>query len=344
VVQKVNVGILGGTGMVGRRLARLLIGHPWFELKAVIGQASIGDSYHDVWHRKESAMSAHYGSSFWSQDPAPPELEHLRVLSLAEGLGDQGIEVLFAAVSAEGQAAEQRALEQGRRVFSNSPYGRFDDENPLVIPEVNRAQISQARFVKNPNCVTSGAVMILDALAPLGLRGVAVTTFQSLSGRGDAKYPVDLVAGNVYPLHGSEERTEEYIAREIHKILDSDFPVSVSCNRVFVQEGHFVDLRIRTTRRPDTKELVALLEGYDPLAEVPLPSKPLRPLVVCSENGRPRPNQDSLHGRGFSVAVGNLCTSDLMFEVRLQYVVNNLIRGAAGSALLNAEYWYLSTH
>lgn len=343
MVQKVKVGILGGTGMVGRRLAQLLIGHPWFELKAVIGQASIGEPYREVWNRKESTVSAHYGGNFWRPIPFPPELDHCRILSLAEGLEDRGIEVLFAAVSAEGQSAEQQALERGHRVFSNSPYGRFDDENPLVIPEVNGAKISQARFVKNPNCVTSGAVMILDALAPLGLEGVAVTTFQSLSGRGDAKYPVDLVSGNVYPLYGSEERTEEYIAREVHKILASDVPLSVSCNRVFVQEGHFVDLRIKTARRPDTKELLALLEGYNPLSDIPLPSKPLRPLVVCSETGRPRPNQDSLHDRGFSVAVGNLCTSDAMFEVRLQYVVNNLIRGAAGSALLNAEYWYLST-
>ncbi|MFH0132181.1 Asd/ArgC dimerization domain-containing protein [Variovorax sp. EL159] len=344
MVQKVSVGILGGTGMVGRRLAQLLIGHPWFELKAVIGQGSIGEPYRDVWNRKERAVSTHYGSDFWREVPFPAELDHCHVLSLAEGLEDKGIEVLFAAVSAEGQAAEQQALDRGRRVFSNSPYGRFDDENPLVITEVNGERIAEARFVKNPNCVTSGAVMILDALAPLGLEGVAVTTFQSLSGRGDAKYPVDLVSGNVYPLHGSEERTEEYIAREIHKILDSDVPVSVSCNRVFVQEGHFVDLRIKTSRRPDVAELAALLEGYNPLKNVPLPSKPARPLVVCAEAGRPRPNQDCFHERGFSVAVGNLCTTDAMFEVRLQYVVNNLIRGAAGSALLNAEYSYLLTH
>jgi aspartate-semialdehyde dehydrogenase len=64
---------------------------------------------------------------------------------------------------------------------------------------------------------------------------VAVTTFQSLSGRGDAKYPRDAVMGNVYPLHGTVERTGEFQHAELKRMMPGINKVSVAAYRVPVQ-------------------------------------------------------------------------------------------------------------
>ena len=340
-IKKKVVAILGSTGMVGRRFAELLIEHPWFEVGMLVGHKSINESYQEVWERKESAMEAHYGKGFWQKKPFPESLRGYRVQSFEDLLNADSIDLVFSAVAAEVGHLEQVLLDKGFTVFSNSPYGRFEEKNPLVIPEVNGHEIESQKFIKNPNCVTSGLVMILDVLRNrYGLTEVSAVTFQSLSGRGDAKYRPDLVVGNIYPLHDSEERTEEYIAREVKKILRDNFRFSVSCNRVFVQEGHLVDVKVKTKRRiwSDT-EVLELFRSYNPLNEMNLPSSPASPLVVIDETGRPRPNQDAFHHAGLSVAIGNVSTVDDVFDLRLQYVVNNLIRGAAGSAILNAELY-----
>jgi aspartate-semialdehyde dehydrogenase len=107
-----------------------------------------------------------------------------------------------------------------------------------------------------------------------------------------------------------------------------------------VQEGHFVELRIKT-QNPilDVEEVTEVLSNFNPLAPLQLHSSPEAPIVVLQELGRPRPRQDANKGGGMAVAVGNLTTADEVFDLRLTFVVNNLIRGAAGGALLNAEFW-----
>lgn len=147
---------------------------------------------------------------------------------------------------------EQELLATGYTVFSNSPYGRLEQGNPLVVTEVNGEEIKNQTFIKTPNCVTSGLALILAPIrAQYGLKGVSLVTFQSLTGKGDARYPRELVVGNIYPLHSSEENTEEYIRKEIHKIFREETPISISCNRVYIRKmeavRHEVEKRIDYT-------------------------------------------------------------------------------------------------
>ena len=339
-VEKRKVGVLGATGMVGRRLVSLLLQHPHFELTKVVGSgATAGASYRAVWEEKESALQHHYGS-FWRPFPVPEGIDGMHISSFDELLRSDCTAV-FSSIPERAGEFEEELIRHGRVVFSNSPYRRFDPEIALVVPEVNRNALVGARFVKNPNCVTSGLVL---ALAPLeeryGLREVVVTTYQSLSGRGDAKYARDLVLGNIYPLHGSSEATEENIWREVKKIIGDSFKISVTCNRTCVQEGHFVEVRIKS-RAPirSADEVADTLSSFNPLRSLRLHSTPPSPIVVLGEKGRPRPMQDANHHEGMAIAVGNLTTEDEVFDLRLTYVVNNLVRGAAGGALLNAELW-----
>ncbi|TMC17439.1 MAG: hypothetical protein E6J34_18665, partial [Chloroflexi bacterium] len=249
-MKKRKIAILGATGLVGRRLAELLVDHPWFEIGMLVGShQSAGETYEQIWQRKETQLQLHYGIDNWQKRSFPEKLKNIVIRSFNDLLHSD-IEYIFSSVPERAGELEQKLLEKGRTVFSNSPYGRFENGNRLVVAEVNSKEMEDQSFIKSPNCVTAGLVL---TLAPLreryGLEQISLTTYQSISGRGDAKYPPELVKGNVYPLHCSQEHTEEYIVREVRKVLNQVIPTSVSCNRVWVQEGHFVDVRVVTTTK-----------------------------------------------------------------------------------------------
>jgi len=335
-----RVAILGGTGLVGRRLASLLINHPSFELAMVIGSdSSAGMSYRQVWAQKERALRNHYGE-FWREDPFPPQLDTVQVSNLDQLLRSD-CSLIFSTVHERYGYLEEQLRKDGRTIFSNSPYKRFHDDVALIVPEVNGEILHGKRFIKYPNCVSSGLVLVLAPLKQhYGLREVVITTYQSLSGRGDAKYPAHLVVGNVYPLHASPEATEEYIRKELCAVLRTSCPTSACCNRVYTQEGHLVEVGVKTERRIDRVEDVRdILASFDPLKSCELHSSFTPPLFLVTESGRPRTAQDSQHSKGMAVAVGNLSIDDEIFDLRLTYVINNLIRGAAGGILLCAELW-----
>lgn len=339
-----EVAVLGATGMVGRRLVGLLTNHPYFKVTRVVGSGgSAGASYRAVWEQKERELQEYYGA-FWKEHRPPEAINGMRVSSFEELL-DSSCPVVFSSVPTRAGEFEEKLIQDGRIVFSNSPHRRFDPDVALVVAEVNGSKAANMRFVKNPNCVTSGLLLVLAPLAArYGLREVVVTTYQSLSGRGDRKYDLDLVLGNIYPLHNSPENTEEYIRKEVKTILGDSFLLSVTCNRTCVQEGHFVEARIKTQKAVnDIFEVEESLSNFNPLGPLKLHSSPEAPIVVLKEKGRPRPRQDANYSGGMAIAVGNLTTQDEVFDLRLTFVVNNLIRGAAGGALLNAEFWYTTS-
>ena len=258
----------------------------------------------------------------------------------------------------------------GMATISISPHARFDLANPLSVPEANPEVLAAAvkdaiedpvagtlSLVKSPNCVTCGCVVALKALDDaFGVEDVSVTTFQSLSGRGDAKYQRDLVMGNVYPLAGTVERTGEYQKLELRRIMPGVKRVSVAAYRVPVQKGHLVDVHVRLRTKPaDARAVERAFTSFDPLARVSLPSKPRRAIYVkpideapTGEEGErppprigtPRPKDDHEYDGGMSVCVGNIDVDDELFDVSFCLVVNNVVRGAWGAALLNAEYWH----
>ena len=339
--QRKKVGLIGATGMVGRRLAQLLAYHPWFEAVIFVGSdSSAGTPYRMVWERKERILQEHYGVHLWKPQPFPDIFEGVTIAPFDELLNSD-VDVVYSSLPERAGVFESRLLDSGKTVFSNSPYRRFDDDAILAVTEINGNEIGNHRLIKNPNCVTSGLTLILaPILRRYGLQEVVVSTYQSLSGRGDALYAADLVVGNIYPLFRTEEQTEHYIRREVARIFRDPFVMSVTCNRVYVQEGHYVEVRIKT-KKPikNSDEACEALSDFNPLKDSGLPLNPKQPLVLIHENGRPRPVQDSEHFGGMGVAVGNVSTDDEVFDVRLSYVVNNVVRGAAGGAILNSELW-----
>jgi aspartate-semialdehyde dehydrogenase len=264
--------------------------------------------------------------------------------------------LLFSALdSSVAGEVEASLAARGHSVVSNARNHRMDPDVPLLIPEVNAdhldaivLQRSQGRagyIVTNPNCSVVGLAM---ALAPLerafGLESVAVVTLQALSGAGYPGVASLDVADNVIPFIGGGE--EEKIEAEPRKILgrladgafrDAEFRVSASVHRVAVSDGHSLAVFLRLRRRATPEEAArALAEFGGEPQQRRLPSAPQHPIHVLAGEDRPQPRLDRDRERGMAVCVGRV-RGDGIYDLKLQVLDHNTIRGAAGAAIHNAE-------
>lgn len=340
-MNKKPVAVLGATGAVGQRFIQLLEGHPWFEVAEVAASdRSAGKPY------REAAT--------WRLDTGMPAAVADLVVRTVEGPFRSRL--LFSGLdSSVAGEAEEALARQGHVVVSNARNHRMDADVPLLIPEVNpdhlaaveaqRARMRGGCIVTNPNCSVVGLAM---ALAPLhrafGLESAAVATLQALSGAGYPGVASLDATDNVIPYIGGGE--EEKIESEPRKILgrfdggrfvDADFALSASVHRVPVTDGHTMAAFLRLRRRVTPEEACAALAGFrgEP-QERRLPSAPERPIHVLDSADRPQPRLDRGRERGMAVSVGRV-RPDAVFDLRLEALVHNTIRGAAGAAILNAE-------
>jgi len=240
-------------------------------------------------------------------------------------------------------------------VVSNASAYRMAPDVPLLIPEVNadhltvlarqrRGRIWKGGIVANPNCSTAALV---TALAPLhrayGLRKVVVATLQAASGAGYPGVPSLDLLGNVIPLIGGEEEKIETELRKIlglvadERIVDADVITSAMVHRVPVVDGHMVSASLEFDRPPTPAEAIATLRAFRGTDPVPgLPSSPALPIEVDDRPDRPQSRLDLDRGRGMTVTVGRVRPCPL-HHLRLVALGHNLVRGAAGAAVQNAE-------
>lgn len=337
--EPVDVGVLGATGTVGSLLVRMLEGHPWFRLREV---GSSADSAGRPLGERVPADMGH-GLS--------PRTAKLRLKAVDEPWASP---VLLSALPATvARDIEPELAGRGHVVVSNASAFRQDPQVPLVIPEVNPDHLSlldgQAErwpgaLITNPNCVTAGLAM---ALAPLhrtfGLEAVVVTTMQAISGAGRPGPAAGDLTDNVIPFIAGEE---EKIAEESQKILGAvgggtstpaGFRVSAHANRVPVLHGHLMAVSAKLGDRVAPDRVREAINAFSPPPVTrALPSAPATPLTVIGGDARPQPRLDREHGRGMTVTVGRLRACPV-FDVRFLVLAHNLVRGAAGAALLNAE-------
>jgi aspartate-semialdehyde dehydrogenase len=337
---RIEVGILGATGMVGQHFIRFLQGHPWFDLKWLgASDRSAGKKYTD-------AMTWHLAG------PTPEAVASLTVEDCKPGNAPR---LLFSAMDASvATEIEQAFAQAGHIVVSNSRNHRMERDVPLLVPEINpdhlklvpgqqRARGWKGQIVTNPNCSTIALTMGLAPLKSFGITKVIVTTLQAISGAG---YPgvasMDIVA-NVIPFIGGEE---EKMQQETQKIMgefhgDHIEPlaarVSAHCNRVPVVDGHTVTVSVELSAKPASTELH---QAFDRFTAVPqernLPSAPPRPVMYMHEGNRPQPRKDAERERGMACFVGRLRPCPVL-DYKFVALAHNTIRGAAGAAVLNAE-------
>jgi aspartate-semialdehyde dehydrogenase len=249
---------------------------------------------------------------------------------------------------------EAAFAQAGHLVVSNSSHFRMAPDVPLLVPEINPEHLGllpvqrrqrgwEGAIVTNPNCAAVSLVLPLAALRQFGLRRGTVTTFQAVSGAGYPGVPSLDALGNVIPYIGGEEEKVESEPQKILGSLESDavrplpFALSASCHRVPAIDGHMVALNLEFERRPSREELVAALTGFRGVPqERELPSAPRRPVHVLEAPDRPQTRKDAGLERGMATAVGRIRECPV-FHWKLVALSHNVLRGAAGAAVLNAE-------
>jgi aspartate-semialdehyde dehydrogenase len=342
-MQKIEVGILGATGMVGQHFIKFLEGNPWFEVKwAGASDRSAGKKYADA--------------TSWRLNGTMPEA--MAGLTVEDCKPGNAPRLLFSAMDASVATEIERAFaEAGHVVVSNSRNHRMERDVPLLVPEVNPEHLKiipqqrknrgwKGQIVTNPNCSTVVLTMALGPLKQFGIKRVMVTTMQAISGAG---YPgvasMDITA-NVVPFIGGEE---EKMEQETQKILgeckgDHFEPlaagISAHCNRVPVVDGHTETVSVEFSSKPSERDM---LEAFRSFTSVPqerkLPSAPARPVIYMTERDRPQPRRDVERERGMAAFVGRLRECPV-FHWKFVAMGHNTVRGAAGAAVLNAELMY----
>jgi aspartate-semialdehyde dehydrogenase len=340
--RKIRAGVLGATGLVGQRIVSLLAGHPWFELTEVAAsERSSGKSYAEAvrWHL---------------DSPIPSAARDLVVRSIDPILD---CDFVFSALdSSVAGDAEENFARAGYPVVSNSRNHRMDSDVPLLIPEVNAGHLdaipvqqknrgySRGFIGTNPNCSTAGLVLVLKPLADaFGLEKVFVVTMQAMSGAGYPGVPSLDIQGNVIPfISGEEEKMESEPLKLLgkwngHNFVDAGLGISAHCNRVPVLDGHLECVSASLKKIASLHEVREALREFEVSSEIAqLPSALRNPVVVLDEENRPQPRRDVSVGNGMAAVVGRVRECPLL-DVKLTLLSHNLVRGAAGAALLNAE-------
>lgn len=352
--EKIPVGILGATGMVGQRYIQLLENHPWFEVVCVSAST-----------RSAGVTYAEAVANRWVMDtPLPPFVAGLTVHDAIDVATVSGAcRFVFSCLEMDTkeqiQNLEKAYAAAGLPVVSNASAHRWTADVPMLIPEVNPHHLAmipeqqkhygwkEGFIVTKPNCSLQSYVTPLYALMQAGyeISDIMVTTLQAVSGAG---YPgvasLDIVDNIVPFIGGEEEKTEQEPFKILGGIangsfvLRSDIRISAHCTRVPVIDGHTACVSVRfSEKKPSTDEIRALWNSFSGKPqEYELPSAPKQAIIYRAEENRPQPRKDRGAEKGMAVTVGRL-RSCSVFDYKFIGLSHNTIRGAAGGGILNAE-------
>jgi len=336
---------MGATGVVGQHFLRGLVDHPYFELVAICASdARTGQRLDSVKEHVPGGIPAEFGGMVF--DPLD-----------VEAMLSRGAHIAFSALPSDiAGDIEQRAAEKGISVFSNAGAHRMDADVPILIPEINAPQsalaITQRRLRKgfiftNANCTTTGLAMALLPLISLGIRKMVVASYQAISGAGYPGHSAMDITANVIPYISNEEPK---VRRECVKIFGDvegdtirprDWEIHAHCVRVPTLVGHMISVHLDIEEKASLEQVESLIENYTPPQQVAgLPSAPSQPVLFTRDPLRPQPRLDVDAGdperaRGMAVTIGRLEAGEGV--VRFLTLSNNLVRGAAGGSILNAE-------
>jgi len=339
-MSRIEVGILGATGMVGQHFIKFLDGHPLFHL------TWLGASERSAGKKYSEAAKWHLGGA------APDDIRNRIVEDAKPGNAPK---LVFSAMDASVATEIERAFAAaGHVVVSNSRNHRMEKDVPLLVPEINADHLKlvpqqqsargwKGKIVTNPNCSTIVLTMGLAPLMQFGVEKIIATTLQAISGAGYPGVPSMDIMGNVIPYIGNEE---EKMQEETQKILGKfskdhiaplEAGVSAHCNRVPVVDGHTVTVSVKFSSKPSESDLRHAFDKFKGLPQDrELPSAPKRPVQYMVEADRPQPRKDVERERGMAAFVGRLRPCPV-FDWKFVALGHNTVRGAAGAAVLNAE-------
>ena len=321
-----RVAIVGATGLVGQAILRILEqrSFPVEELIPLASERSVGKSIR-----------------FNDQDYEVMVLDDFNFENIDFSF--------FSAGSSVSRIFAPKAANAGSVVIDNTSEFRYDDQIPLIVPEVNAHALENFRknnIIANPNCST---IQMLVALNPIHkaatISSINVCTYQSISGAGrmmlneydrqvsDPKYPQqeeNCFAHNVIPQIGSFENNgysleEMKMVWETHKIFDDkNIEVNPTAVRVPVRYGHSEAISIITENHLSVGKVRALLSDSNGIQ------------LMHDDESYPMPIKE---GEGTDdVYVGRI-RADLNHSngINLWVVADNIRKGAALNSIQIAE-------
>lgn len=348
--EKLRVGILGATGMVGQRFISLLENHPWFEVVTVAASArSAGKTY-------EEAVGGR-----WKMDtPMPEAVKKLEVMNVSEvEKVASTVDFVFSAVDMskeEIKAIEEAYAKTETPVVSNNSAHRWTPDVPMVVPEINPEHFDVIEFQKKrlgttrgfiavkPNCSIQSYAPVLTAWREFEPYEVVATTYQAISGAGKTFKDWPEMEGNVIPfIGGEEEKSEQEPLRLWGEIKDgviekaTEPVITTQCVRVPVLNGHTAAVFVKFRKNPTKEQLIEKMVNFKGAPqELDLPSAPKQFIRYMEEDNRPQVTLDVDYENGMGVTVGRL-REDSVYDYKFIGLSHNTVRGAAGGAVLCAE-------
>ena len=348
--EKLKVGILGGTGMVGQRFISLLENHPWFEVVTIAASPrSAGKRYEDAVGER------------WKMDtPMPEAVKDIVVMNVNEvEKVAAGVDFVFSAVDMtkdEIRAIEEAYAKTETPVVSNNSAHRWTPDVPMIIPEINsdhtqiiekqkeRLGTKRGFIAVKPNCSIQSYTPALKAWEEFEPYEVVATTYQAISGAGKTFKDWPEMVGNIIPyIGGEEEKSEKEPLRVLGKYEDGEIKlakepvITCQCIRVPVLNGHTAAVFVKFRKKPTKEQLIEKLESFRGAPqELELPSAPKQFIRYMTEDNRPQVTLDVDYERGMGVSIGRL-REDTVYDWKFVGLSHNTVRGAAGGAVLCAE-------
>ncbi len=349
-MKKYKVAVIGATGMVGQRFLTLLENHPYFEVSALAASSSsAGKNYKDAirkWHL---------------QTPMPEKFAEIKVFDAATDIGKiaQSADFCFCAVNMkkdEIKALEEAYAKAECPVVSNNSAHRDTPDVPMIIPEINaehldviasqRKRLGTKRgfIAVKSNCSLQSYVPLLYPLKKYGIKSVAVTTYQAISGAGKTFETMSEITDNIIPYIGGEEEKSQNEPKKIFgKVEDgkivpcNGLKITAQCLRVPVSDGHTAACFVSFDKKPSKEEVLkAWKEFSGEPQKLRLPSAPEQFIHYFTEDDRPQARLDRNLENGMAVSAGRL-RADEIFDYKFIGLSHNTLRGAAGGAVLLAE-------
>ena len=347
---KLRVGILGGTGMVGQRFISILENHPWFEVTTIAASPrSAGQTY-------EQAVGARWKMT----TPMPEAVKNIVVKNVneVEAVASE-VDFVFSAVDMtkdEIKAIEEAYAKTETPVVSNNSAHRWTPDVPMVIPEINpqhfeviesqkkRLGTTRGFIAVKPNCSIQSYTPVLTAWKEFEPYEVVATTYQAISGAGKTFKDWPEMEGNIIPfIGGEEEKSEKEPLRVWGEVKDGEIVpasspvITCQCVRVPVLNGHTAAVFVKFKKQPTKEQLIQKLKEFKGVPqELALPSAPKQFIQYLEEDNRPQVSLDVDYENGMGVSVGRL-REDSVYDRKFIGLSHNTLRGAAGGAVLCAE-------
>ena len=348
--EKLRVGILGATGMVGQRFISLLENHPWFEVTTLAASPrSAGKTY-------EEAVGGR-----WKMDTPMPEAVKSMIVKNVNEVEEVASHVDFVFSAVDMSKDEIKKIEEDYAktetpVVSNNSAHRWTPDVPMVVPEINpehfeviesqkkRLGTTKGFIAVKPNCSIQSYAPVLTAWKEFEPYEVVATTYQAISGAGKTFKDWPEMEGNIIPyIGGEEEKSEQEPLRlwghiENGVIVKAETPViTTQCIRVPVLNGHTAAVFVKFKKKPTKEQLIGKLVNFSGLPqELELPSAPKQFIQYLEEDNRPQVREDVDYENGMGISVGRL-REDTVYDYKFVGLSHNTVRGAAGGAVLCAE-------